>query len=276
MPVTARTAALTPSLRPLRLALALLAAAAPAAAPVRAQEPSAVVTPVQAFASLRGSVADRFGGPLSGVEVVLSHDATGERRSTKTAADATFEFTNLPGGRYSLEASRPGFARAFRDVTLMDEEHGTQAMTLQVADIDEMLRIVSGGATASAAPAAVATSGQSGDRPSEPSRERVCGADGSGCVVPARKVADVRPQYPPSASQRGIEGIVAAEAVIDEQGLVTGVQVIRPSDELLDAAVVEAVRQWQYVPTTLNGVPTRSVLTVTVEFALAERVRYFQ
>jgi TonB family protein len=265
MRMIARTVSGTPSPLALIGAVAMLAAAV-AASPAEAQERSAVVTPVEAFASIRGAVADRFGGPLSGVDVVLRHDTTGERRTTKTAADATFEFINLPGGRYSLEASRSGFARAFREVTLMDQEQATQTVTLQVGDIEETLRIVSGGAATNA----VGTSGQTGVRASEPSRDRVCGADGSGCVVPARKIADVRPQYPPSASQRGIEGVVTAEALIDEQGLVTGVQVVRPADELLDVAVVDAVRQWQFVPTMLNGVPTPSVLAVTVEFALAE------
>lgn len=89
--------------------------------------------------------------------------------------------------------------------------------------------------------------------------------------MPARKVSDLRPQYPASAGERGMEGIVIAEAVIDEQGSVADVRVIRSVDDQLDAAVVEAVRQWQFVPTTLNGLPTPSLLTVTVEFAIAVR-----
>ena len=39
----------------------------------------------------------------------------------------------------------------------------------------------------------------------------------------------------------------------------------------LDTAVMEAVRQWQYLPKTLNGAPTASLLNLTVEFAIAGR-----
>ena len=228
----------------------------------------AVVAPVTGFASVRGVVADRFGGPLSGVDVILTNDQNGERRTAKTAVDASFEFGNLPGGTYLLEASRDGFARAYRDVTLKDDATSTQAMTMQVATLEETLRVVSG---REPVPESDGNERRTAVRPSESPRDRVCGADGTGCVIPARKIADLRPQYPASASERGMEGVVIAEAVIDEQGLVGDVRVTRSVDDQLDMAVVEAVRQWQFVPTMLNGVPTPSLIAVTVEFALGVR-----
>lgn len=230
------------------------------------QSRTPAVAPVTGFASVRGVVADRFGGPLTGVDVLLTNDQSGERRTAKTAADASFEFVNLPGGTYSLEASRDGFARAYRDVTLKDDETSTQAMTMQVGTLEETLRVVSG---RESVPGSGGSERRAALRPSESPRDRVCGADGSGCVTPAKKVGDLRPQYPASASERGMEGIVIAEAVIDEQGLVGDVRVTRSVDDQLDLAVVEAVRQWQFVPTMLNGVPTPSPITVTVEFAIA-------
>ena len=235
--------------------------------PRQVQDREPVVTPPAGFASVRGAVADRFGGPLSGVDVLLANDASGERRTAKTAADATFEFVNLPGGSYSLEVSRDGFARTYRNLTLKDEETSTQTLTMQVGNLEETLRVVAG-----REPAPSEGAGRrSAVRPSESPRDRVCGADGTGCVLPARKVSDLRPQYPAAASERGTEGIVIAEAVIDEQGSVGDVRVLRSVDDQLDAAVVDAVRQWQFVPTTLNGSPTPSLLTVTVEFAIAAR-----
>jgi len=45
------------------------------------------------------------------------------------------------------------------------------------------------------------------------------------------------------------------------------VRVLR-SIPLLDAAAIEAVRQWQYTPTLLNGVPVPVIMTVTVNFTL--------
>jgi TonB family protein len=237
-------------------------------APRQVQEPEPVVASATGFASVRGVVADRFGGPLSGVDVLLANDASGERRTAKTAADATFEFVNLPGGSYSLEVSRDGFARTYRSVTLKDEEASTQTLTMQVGNLEETLRVVTGREPAAGSDGA---GRRSAVRPSESPRDRVCGADGTGCVLPARKVSDLRPQYPAAASERGAEGIVIAEAVIDDQGSVGDVRVLRSADDQLDSAVVDAVRQWQFVPTTLNGTPTPSVLTVTVEFAIAAR-----
>jgi TonB family protein len=242
--------------------------AAESAASSGLQNRAAAVAPVTGFASVRGVVADRFGGPLSGVDVVLTNDQSGERRTARTAADASFEFANLPGGTYSLETSRDGFARAYRDVTLKDDETSTQAMTMQVGTLEETLRVVSG---QEPAPRSDAGERRAALRPSQSPRDRVCGVDGTGCVMPAKKVGDLRPQYPASASERGMEGIVIAEAVIDEQGSVGDVRVTRSVDDQLDTAVVDAVRQWQFVPTMLNGVPTPSLITVTVEFALAAR-----
>ena len=50
-------------------------------------------------------------------------------------------------------------------------------------------------------------------------------------------------------------------------GRVEDVRILR-SIPLLDAAALEAVRQWEYSPTLLNGVPVPVLITVTVNFAL--------
>ena len=63
------------------------------------------------------------------------------------------------------------------------------------------------------------------------------------------------------------EGVVILEAVIDARGNVTTVKVLR-SIQLLDQAAVDAVRQWRFTPTLLNGEPVPIVLTVTVDFRL--------
>jgi len=81
------------------------------------------------------------------------------------------------------------------------------------------------------------------------------------------KVVDMAPTYPAIAKAAHVDGIVILEAVIAEDGSVTDVRVLR-SIPLLDAAAVEAVRQWQYTPTLLNGQPVRVVMTVTVAFKL--------
>jgi protein TonB len=55
------------------------------------------------------------------------------------------------------------------------------------------------------------------------------------------------------------------EATIDEEGKVADTRVVK-SAPLLDQAALNAVRQWEYRPSTLNGVPKAVVMTVTVKF----------
>jgi periplasmic protein TonB len=87
---------------------------------------------------------------------------------------------------------------------------------------------------------------------------------------PPRKLVNVDPVYPRTAQIAHIDGVVILEATIDTRGRVIDVRVLR-SVPLLDQAAVEAVRQWIYTPTLLNGVPVPIIMTVTVNFKLQER-----
>ena len=82
------------------------------------------------------------------------------------------------------------------------------------------------------------------------------------------KLNNVPPVYPPMAKQARVEGTVILEATISAQGRVTELKVLR-GIPLLDNAAVDAVRQWSYSPTLLNGSPVSVVMTVTVNFHLA-------
>jgi protein TonB len=82
-----------------------------------------------------------------------------------------------------------------------------------------------------------------------------------------QKLVDVRPIYPEIARAAHAEGIVIIEATIDVRGNVMAARVLKPH-ALLDAAALEAVRQWRFTPTLLNGVPTPIIMTVTVNFQL--------
>ena len=88
-----------------------------------------------------------------------------------------------------------------------------------------------------------------------------------GNVRPPRKISDMAPIYPPIARAAHVEGVVILEAVIAEDGSVRDVRVLR-SIALLDAAATEAVRQWRFTPTLLNGEPVPVVMTITVAFTL--------
>ena len=75
------------------------------------------------------------------------------------------------------------------------------------------------------------------------------------------------PLYPAIAQSARVQGIVIIEAIIGADGRVTDVTVLR-SIPLLDAAALTAVRQWEFTPTLLNGIPVPVIMTVTVNFTL--------
>jgi len=81
-------------------------------------------------------------------------------------------------------------------------------------------------------------------------------------------VERVEPEYPPLAVRAQVQGVVILEAIVDRDGRVEDVRVLR-SIPLLDKAAIAAVQQWRYSPLLLNGTPERFVLTVTVSFSLA-------
>ena len=88
-----------------------------------------------------------------------------------------------------------------------------------------------------------------------------------GIVRSPQKVHHVAPEYPAIARSAGVSGVVILEALIREDGSVSEVKVLR-SVRLLDASAVDAVRQWRFTPTLLNGVPVQVIMTVTVSFTL--------
>ncbi len=88
-----------------------------------------------------------------------------------------------------------------------------------------------------------------------------------GTVKAPVKIRDVRPIYPAIAEQARVTGVVILEVRVDVDGYVTDARVIR-SVALLDEAAREAVLQWKFTPTLMNGVPVPVIMTVTVNFTL--------
>lgn len=90
-----------------------------------------------------------------------------------------------------------------------------------------------------------------------------------GLIRRPQKVHDVQPVYPPMAQAARVQGIVIIEATLSADGRVMNARVLR-SVPLLDNAALDAVRQWEFTPTSLNGVPVPVVMTVTVQFVLSK------
>ena len=89
---------------------------------------------------------------------------------------------------------------------------------------------------------------------------------GGGIKSPV-KVRDVKPTYPPEALASQTQGVVILETLIDAEGFVVDARVLR-SIPLLNEAALDAVRQWRFMPTLLNGDARSVLMTVTVNFTL--------
>ena len=88
-----------------------------------------------------------------------------------------------------------------------------------------------------------------------------------GQLKPPLKIRDVKPAYPPAAFDSKVQGVVIIEAVLNTAGDVVQAKVLR-SVPLLDEAALDAVKQWQFTPTLMNGAPVPVIMTVTVNFRL--------
>jgi TonB family protein len=85
-----------------------------------------------------------------------------------------------------------------------------------------------------------------------------------------RKIKHVIPEYPEIARQAKIEGSIVVQCTIDPRGAVTRAVVAQGVAEL-NRAATDAIRQWVYEPTLVNGKPVSVDITVTIEFRLADQ-----
>ena len=88
-----------------------------------------------------------------------------------------------------------------------------------------------------------------------------------GEIKAPKKIKDVRAVYPPIAREAGVTGVVIIEAKIGADGFIEDARVLK-SIPLLDEAALDAVKQWQFEPTLLNGRPVPVMMTTTVNFSL--------
>jgi periplasmic protein TonB len=88
-----------------------------------------------------------------------------------------------------------------------------------------------------------------------------------GQVQEARKIATPSPVYPPLARQARIQGRVVLHAIIDKDGRVSQLEVVS-GHPLLVKAALDAVQNWRYQPTVLNGDPVEVDTTIDVNFVL--------
>jgi protein TonB len=90
-----------------------------------------------------------------------------------------------------------------------------------------------------------------------------------GNVQAAKLIRQPKPAYPPLAKQARIQGTVRFNAVIGKDGTIQNLTLVSGHPLLIPSAQ-DAVRQWVYQPTTLNGEPVEVVTTIDVNFTLSQ------
>jgi TonB family protein len=218
-----------------------------------------VVLPVGAWqdagVQMKGAVRDIV-GVIPGARLVLTEKSGGSPYTFETGEDGAYAIKGVPEGTYTLEILKPGYQKYSNGNLKISSEKNLQLdHYLQLGKIVETVT-VDGGA---------APHPQLGGAQPGPQRIRV-----SGNVQAAKLVTKVVPKYPPAAKQAGVQGTVRMQAVIAKTGEILSLTLLMsPSPELARAAL-DAVAQWTYEPTLLNGAPVEIQCVIDVNFTLSK------
>jgi TonB family protein len=226
----------------------------------------------QSFVSLSGVVVDPSNAVLPGVKLVLVNEQSQAKYEIQTDRQGRYEFVGLPPGNYTFEAAIPGFTR-FSGLVAVATQNLQQDVTLSVGMVQETVTLVQDAgpppvdperqrrldaAKQQRAEQALATAG---------GRRRIQTPDGApigGNVRPPLRIRDVRPQFP--AALRGSEGDVVLRARISTTGNVENIDVVSSSHPEFTQSAIDAIGQWQFDATLLNGDPIATPMQVTVRY----------
>jgi TonB family protein len=207
--------------------------------------------------SITGVVEDPSGARIPNCEVVAKNlDGANEEVAVANKA-GEYRFNAIASGRYSLEFRTRGFAVSKQDVVLVTGATATVNANLQIGQTSEAVTVRGSRSAPGAAGAQPAGT---------PQRIRI-----GGNVQAMRLVQQTKPVYPDDLRQQGVQGTVKIRAIISKSGEPINPQVINTDiDPRLAHAALDAVRQWRYTPTLLNGQPVETLTTIDVAFELAQ------
>jgi TonB family protein len=202
-----------------------------------------------------GTIHDPSGSGVANATIIMSNHTANTVDMTTSDRDGNFSFKALPSGEYELKAMKPGFQiYQLPQVNLVSGSDFSQNISLEIGTIMEEVQVVPAGTKQ---PLRVGTTGK-------PSRLQLGGE-----IEAAKIISKVQPIYPDAARSAGISGTVILHAVISMEGKPLSLRVMNSQiDPDLARSAVEAVSQWRYTPTLLNGEPIEVDTTITVIYSL--------
>jgi TonB family protein len=206
-----------------------------------------------ATGAISGTVSDISGKRVPNAVVLVKSVDSSKMEVTGSDAAGEFEFKSLPAGKYTLEVRSKGFKTYnSKELILTGGAAVRNSAVLELGTVSETIDVV-------------ATSPMAKAKENEPKRIPV-----GGNVQATKLTKMVRPVYPETAKAAGIEGSVLMKAVISREGDLISLEVLNSLvDPELAKAAKDAVSQWKYAPTMLNGEPVEVITTITVNFKLS-------
>ncbi|MEM7480511.1 MAG: energy transducer TonB [Acidobacteriota bacterium] len=185
----------------------------------------------------------------------------------------------LQVGQTELLPGATATASISTTVTLMGADPSTSAYRVQIfdgnANIADTHVTVPGGQQAVVgaidgpeAPYLFLVLRPQGGKQSAPENEPARVWQGDPDLLPPRIVERVPPRYTADARKHRITGIVLLRALIDDEGLVEELEVLKGLPHGLDEAAKTAIRQWRFSPATRHGEPVAVYYNLTVNFTL--------
>ncbi len=207
---------------------------------------------------LTGTLVDQLGGVLPNVPVLLTDLATNAKHEVRSDRTGHYEFVGLPSGDYLLTIRALGFAPVEQRISLTGATL-RRDMTMRLGAVQETIFVVD------APPSPMPDAKRAiVPRKPRPPAEPCTGDCVGGNLGPPLKVKDVKPLFPDSL--KGIGGVVALKGIIDSTGHVSNLQVVGDANPDLAQAAINAVSQWEFEPTRLDGQVVETEMNVSVTF----------
>ncbi|HEY6946110.1 MAG TPA: M56 family metallopeptidase [Candidatus Acidoferrum sp.] len=208
-----------------------------------------------------GTVFDISDAAVPNATVIMTNHKANTIDMTTSNAEGNFVFSALPAGEYEMKVLKPGFATYLVPQVVLEPGRDLALNAkLQMGALNETVDVRAEGS----AKAAQAAQAAEAEAKSKTIRIRI-----GGNVEAAKVITKVQPIYPESAKAAGAQGTVLLHAVVGMDGKPLSLQVLNSQvNPDLARAAVEAVSQWRYQPTLLNGDPVEVDTTIQVKFTL--------